>query len=96
MLAGFFSAGKSDFTCESGFTRTPSVGAESTTTADAPSPRARSSCVSVPPNECPMMIGGFGSASICAAMWSTVSGTVRFAMISGFSRSASTSISKPG
>ncbi len=43
-----------------------------------------------------MMMGGFGSASICAAMWSTVSGTVRFAMRSGCSRSASTSISKPG
>ena len=96
MFAGFFSAGNNDFTCDSGLTRTPSVGAESTTTAAAPSPRASSSWVNVPPKECPMMIGGTSTDSMTPARWSTVSGTVSFAMISGFARSSSTSISKPG
>lgn len=95
-FAGFFNAGNYDFTCDSGFTRTPSVGAESTTTAAAPSPRASSSWVSVPPNEWPMMIGGISTVSMTLARWSTVSGTVRLAMMSGFFRSSSTSISKPG
>ena len=43
-----------------------------------------------------MMIGGVSRLSITPARWSTVSGTVRFAMTSGFSRRASTSMSKPG
>lgn len=43
-----------------------------------------------------MMIGGAESDSMTFARWSTVSVTVRFAMMSGFSRRASTSISKPG
>ena len=50
----------------------------------------------MPPKEWPMMIGGDSSASISPARWSTVSGTVRSAMIWGFSLSASTSMSKPG
>ena len=95
-LAGFFSAGNSDLAWEIGFTRTPSVGAESMTTPADPSPRARSSCVRVPPNECPMMIGGVPTPSTTEARWSTVSGTVRSAMTCGFSRSASTSMSNPG
>ena len=95
-LAGFFSAGNSDLAWDSGLTRTPSVGAESTTTPAEPRPRASSSWVRVPPKEWPMMIGGVSTVSITPARWSTVSGTVRFAMMSGFSRSASTSISKPG
>ena len=40
--------------------------------------------------------GGASRPSITAARWSTTSGTVSLAMRSGFSRSASTSISKPG
>ena len=44
-----------------------------------------------------MMIGGTPSTDrMAASRWSSVSGTVRLAMTSGFSRSASTSISKPG
>ena len=96
-LAGFFSAGKSDLACEIGLTRTPSVGAESMTTPAEPRPRASSSWVRVPPKEWPMMIGGTPSTvSMAAWRWSSVSGTVSSAMTCGFSRSASTSISKPG
>ncbi len=43
-----------------------------------------------------MMIGGTSTDSMTLARWSTVSGTVSLAMISGFARSSSTSISKPG
>ena len=46
--------------------------------------------------EWPMMIGGLSSPPIMAVTWSMIAGTVWLAMTSGFSRSASTSISKPG
>ena len=53
--------------------------------------------MSVPPNEWPMMIGGDWSASISPLMVDGSSaGTVAVAIDSGFSRSASTSTSKPG
>ncbi|MCK0516575.1 hypothetical protein MVA47_04990 [Williamsia sp. DF01-3] len=50
----------------------------------------------IPPKEWPMMMGGTGRFSMMPARWLTVSGTVSLAMTSGFWRSASTSISKPG
>jgi len=52
--------------------------------------------VKVPPNEWPMMIGGRSRLSITSLRWSSVAGTEASAMISGFSRNASTSISNPG
>jgi hypothetical protein len=67
MLAGFFSAGNKDRTCDSGVTLTPSVGAESMTTPAEPRPRARRSWIMMPPNEWPMMNGGVSSASMTLA-----------------------------
>ena len=43
-----------------------------------------------------MMIGGRSRLSITSLRWSSVAGTDASAMISGFSRNASTSISNPG
>ena len=50
----------------------------------------------MPPNEWPMMIGGWSSSETMLPMCETISGTVCSAITDGFSRSASTSISKPG
>ena len=57
-FAGLFSTGNVDFTCESGTTRTPSVGAEFSATPAAPKPWSSRTWVNAPPAECPMMIGG--------------------------------------
>ena len=95
-LAGLLRIGKSDLICESGLTCTPSVGAESITTPAAPQPWSRRICVSVPPKEWPMMIGGRSSSVITSARWDTVCGTVSVAITEGSSRRASTSTSNPG
>ena len=43
-----------------------------------------------------MMIGGRGSSRMIPSIFSMIAGTVTSTMICGFSRSASTSTSKPG
>jgi hypothetical protein len=95
-LAGFLRTGNRDLICDGGFTRTPSGGAESITTAAAPNPRLTKSWVKVPPKEWPMMIGGRSKLSTTSLRWSSVAGTDASAMTSGLSRNASTSISNPG
>ena len=55
------------------------------------------SVAGVPPIIMGHSFGGTPSTDrMAASRWSSVSGTVRLAMTSGFSRNASTSISKPG
>ena len=95
-LAGFFNTGNVDFTWDSGTTRTPSVGAELSATPDAPWPWSSRIWVNAPPAEWPMMIGGRSSSAISFSILAMIAGTVTSAMICGFSRSASTSTSKPG
>jgi hypothetical protein len=56
-FAGFLSTGKLAFTCESGTTATPSVGAELIATPTAPYPWSIRICTNTPPAECPMRIG---------------------------------------
>jgi hypothetical protein len=56
------STGKVDFTCDSGTTRTPSVGAEFIATPAAPKPWSSRIWVKAPPAEWPMMIGGVASS----------------------------------
>ena len=95
-LAGVLSTGNVDFTCDSGTTLTPSVGAEFSATPAAPRPWSSRIWVKAPPAECPMMIGGVSSPRMTVSIFSMIAGTVTSMMICGFSRSASTSTSKPG
>jgi len=95
-LAGLFSTGKVDFSCDSGTTRTPSVGAELSATPAAPKPWSSRIWVNAPPAEWPMMIGGRSSSRRVPSILAMIAGTVTPAMICGSARSASTSTSKPG
>ena len=95
-FAGFFRTGNVDLICESGTTRTPSVGAEFSATPAAPKPWSSRIWVNAPPAEWPMMIGGVSSAPTTDSKCSTIAGTVSASIGDGSAFSASTSTSKPG
>ncbi|WNG44480.1 hypothetical protein F0U60_10430 [Archangium minus] len=57
-FAGLLSTGNVALMVVKGRRSTPFVGTESMATPAAPSPRSSIICVSAPPNEWPMMMGG--------------------------------------
>jgi hypothetical protein len=95
-LAGFLSTGNVAFTCESGTTLTPSVGAELIATPAAPKPWSSRIWVKTPPAEWPIRIGGCSSAPTTFSRCSMICGTVTASIGVGSALSASTSTSNPG